>query len=113
MSTAEGLNITIIIILLTFYRQTLIRLFSDLNVINMPIFKYKTFEEAKRSLWKFHPDEAYIKNAAELQEFANKHDPINYPKGIFKFKSLEAANKQREEFELENALKKRKTLRKF
>lgn len=69
----------------------------------MPIYKYKTFGEAERALWNFHPDEAYYEKVAELWEFANKLSPIKYPKGIFKFKSIEKANKHREEFELDYA----------
>ena len=69
----------------------------------MPIYKYKTFEEAERALWNFHPDEAYYEKVAELWEFANQLSPINYPRGIFKFKSIEEANKHREEFELDYA----------
>lgn len=76
----------------------------------MPIYKYKSFEEAERALWNFHPDEAYYEKVAELWEFANKLSPINCPQGIFKFKSIEEANKHREEFELDYAknLKNRK-----
>ncbi|MFQ6113318.1 MAG: hypothetical protein ACE5NG_04410 [bacterium] len=71
----------------------------------MPVFKYKTFEEAERALWNFHPDEAYFRNVAELWDFANELCPINYPKGIFKFRNIEEANKQREEWELAYAIK--------
>jgi len=69
----------------------------------MPIYKYKTFEEAERALWNFHPDEAYFEKVAELREVANKLSPIKYPKGIFKFKNIEEANKHREKFELDYA----------
>ena len=73
----------------------------------MPVYKYKTFEEAERALWNFHPDKAYYKRVAELWEFANKLNPITYPKGIFKFKTIEEANKHRDEFEIEWAKKMR------
>jgi hypothetical protein len=66
----------------------------------MPVYKYKTFEEAEKALWNFHPDEAYFKRVATLWDFANKLAPIRYPHGIFKFKTIEEANKQREEWEL-------------
>ena len=69
----------------------------------MPIYKYKTFKEAERALWNFHPDEAYYEKVAELWNFANKLSPIIYPKGIFKFKNIEEANKHREKFELDYA----------
>ncbi len=71
----------------------------------MPVFKYKTFEEAERALWNFHPDESYFRRVAELWDFADKLCPICYPRGIFKYKSIEEANKQREEWELAHAKK--------
>ena len=69
----------------------------------MPIYKYKTFEEAEKALWNFNPDEKYYEKLAELWEFANELNPINYPKGIFKFKSIEEANQHRNEIEISHA----------
>jgi hypothetical protein len=71
----------------------------------MPIYKYKTFEAAERALWNFHPDEAYFDNVAQLWDFANTLSPIDYPKGIFKYRSIEEANQHREEVELAHAKK--------
>jgi hypothetical protein len=72
----------------------------------MPVQKFKTFEEAEKALWNFKPDDAYLARVAELWDFANKLNPISYPKGIFKFKTIEEANKHREEVELAHARKK-------
>jgi hypothetical protein len=72
----------------------------------MPVQKFKTFEEAEKALWNFKPDDAYLARVAELWDFANKLNPISYPKGIFKFKTIEEANKHREEVELAQARKK-------
>ena len=71
----------------------------------MPIYKYKTYEEAERALWNFHPDEAYFRKVAELWDFADKLSPITYPKGVFKYRNIEEANKHREESELSYAKK--------
>ncbi len=71
----------------------------------MPVFKYKSFEEADRALWNFHPDAEYYKQVAALWRFANKLSPIKYPQGVFKFRSIEEANKHRDEFELVHAKK--------
>ena len=71
----------------------------------MPIYKYKTFEEAERALWNFNPDERYYDRVAELWEFANELNPIQYPRGIFKFKTFEEANKHRLEIEIAHARK--------
>jgi hypothetical protein len=72
----------------------------------MPVQKFKTFEEAEKALWNFQPDEAYFARVAELWDFANKLNPISYPKGIFKFKTMEEANKHRDELERAHAAKK-------
>lgn len=66
----------------------------------MPVYKYKTFEQAERALWNFQPDAAYYKKVAELWAFANRLRPIKYPRGIFKFRTIEEANRHRDEFEL-------------
>ncbi len=71
----------------------------------MPVYKYRTFEEAERALWNFKPDEAYFKRVAELWEFADQLNSIVYPRGILKFQNLEEANKQRYELELAHAKK--------
>jgi hypothetical protein len=69
----------------------------------MPVYKYKTFEDAERALWNFFPDEAYYDRVAELWEFANQLSPITYPRGIFKFRTIEDANQQRDAWELAHA----------
>ncbi len=79
----------------------------------MPVYKYKTFEEAESALWNFHPDEAYFSQVAELWNFANKLCPITYPKGIFKYRSIEEANKQRDEWELAHAKKIQEARKRF
>ena len=70
----------------------------------MSLYKYKTFEEAEKALWNFHPDENYFKEVEELWEFANELSPIKYPSGIFKFHNIEEANKHRDQIEFEYAV---------
>lgn len=71
----------------------------------MPIYKYKSFEEAEKALWNFKPDQSYFDAVAELWRFANQLSPITYPRGIFKYRSIEEANKDRERWELAQAKK--------
>lgn len=71
----------------------------------MPVYKFKTFEEAEQALWNFSPDEHYYHRVAELWEFANKLNPIVYPRGVFKFKTFEEANRHRENIEIDHAKK--------
>ena len=73
----------------------------------MSVYKYDTFDKAERALWTFHPDSAYFTRVAELWEFADKLSPIAYPRGIFKFKTIEEANAHREAIELEHARQQR------
>lgn len=73
----------------------------------MGIQKFKSFEDAERALWCFKPDAAYYKRVAELWEMANRLCPPNFPRGIFKYKTIEEANKDKEKWIMENALKKR------
>lgn len=69
----------------------------------MPVYKYKTFEEAERALWNFSPNGEYYHRVSELWNFANQLNPIVYPSGVFKFKTLEDANRHRENIEIEHA----------
>ncbi len=76
----------------------------------MPIQKFKTLEEAEKAIAISEPDEAYFKRVAQLWDFANKVNPISYPKGLFKFKTIEEANKHREEIERAHVRKKQAEL---
>lgn len=69
----------------------------------MPVYKFKSHEDAEAALWTFSPDAAYYKRVAALWRFANRLNPISYPAGLYKFRSLEEANRHREEIELAQA----------
>ena len=69
----------------------------------MPVYKFRTFEDAEKALWNFNPDEIYFAQIAELWAFADKLSRPIYPGGIFKFKSLDDANRHRDEVELKHA----------
>jgi hypothetical protein len=79
----------------------------------MPIQKFKTFEEAQRALWCFNPDENYYRNVRELFKLGDRLCPPDFPRGIFKYKTIEEANKQKDEWILENALKRKAQHRKL
>jgi hypothetical protein len=72
----------------------------------MPVYKFKTFKDAERALWNFQPDEIYYERLKDLWDIADKLNPIAYPKGIFKFKTLQEANEHREKWELTHAKEK-------
>jgi len=75
----------------------------------MSLQKYKSFSEAEQALWCFKPDEKYFKQIKELFKLANRLCPPNFPRGVFKYRTIEEANKDKEEWILQNALKKRKS----
>ena len=72
----------------------------------MPVYKYRTFDDAKKSQWVFNTDAAYFNSVRELFKIAYRLNPVKYPKGIFLYKTFEEANEQRLQWEVENALKK-------
>lgn len=78
----------------------------------MAIEKFKTFEEAEQALWCFKPDAEYFKRVRELWKLANRLCPPRFPQGVFKYKTIEDANKQKEEWILANALKNKKEQKK-
>jgi hypothetical protein len=69
----------------------------------MPIYKYKTFEEADQALWNFNPGSDFFREIDELFSMAEKLNPINCQKGLWKFRTIEDARQQRLETELQNA----------
>ncbi len=75
----------------------------------MPVYKYKTFEEADQALWNFNPDEKFFRKIHELFILAAKLNPVVYPRGVFKYKTLEEAQEQRLEWELRNAVYKKRS----
>lgn len=76
----------------------------------MAVLKYKTFEDAEQALWNFNPDENFFREIHELFIFAAKLNPVVYPRGVFKYKTFEEAQERRLEWELQNALDKKRKL---
>ena len=61
----------------------------------MPVQKFKTFEEAERALWNYNPDSDYYKKLREFYKLFSKLSKFSYPKGVFKFRSLEEAEEHK------------------
>lgn len=68
----------------------------------MPVIKYETFEDAEKALWNFNPDDAYYRRVNRLFEFADRLNPIRFPRGIFKYRTLEDAARQHDDWVLEH-----------
>lgn len=62
----------------------------------MPVYKYKSFEEARQALWKINPDES-LESLSKLWDLAGLLiRDRKFHRGVLKFKSLEEANKHRQ-----------------
>jgi hypothetical protein len=73
----------------------------------MPVQKFKTFEEAERALWNFNPDSDYYKKLREFYKLFSRLSKFSYPKGVFKFHSLEEAEEHKMNAIINAALKRK------
>jgi hypothetical protein len=67
------------------------------------IHKFRTFEEADEALYCFEPDYKYFERVARLWAFVDSVCPRKYSRGIFRYRSIEEANDQTEEWLQANA----------
>ena len=72
----------------------------------MPIYKYKTIQEADMTLCIYELNNDYIQSLRELFDFAYRINPAKNERGIFKFKTIEEANRHRQKSEIKSALNK-------
>lgn len=72
----------------------------------MAVNKYRTFEEAQKALWRFKTDCGYFESLRDLFELFGKLIPPAYPHGVFKYKDLDEANRQRMEWDVRMGTKK-------
>lgn len=65
----------------------------------MPIYKYRSLEEAEKHLKKLQPSDP-LQLLSDLQDLVfTLKPPRKIQRGIFKFKTLEEANKHRRDLE--------------
>ena len=62
----------------------------------MPVYKFRTFEEARRALWSDVLGEAYLKRVADLRERSAKLYPKRFRPGVYKYRSIEEMNQARD-----------------
>lgn len=61
--------------------------------------KFKTLEEARRDLWEFNPDDKYYERVDKFFAMARKLVNRKYPPGLYKYKTIEEAQRHRKEME--------------
>ncbi len=67
----------------------------------MPVNKYKSLREANEALLVKNPDENYYKMLSGFYETFGKLFTKRFPHGVFKFKTIEEAQEQKEKWILE------------
>jgi hypothetical protein len=65
----------------------------------MPVYKYRSFKESEEHLKKLLPSDPLVR-AAKLEEILKQLKPTRpIQRGVFKFKTLEEANRHRKEMD--------------
>ena len=67
----------------------------------MPVYKYKSLQEARDALVVQKPDENYYKMLSGFYETFGKIFTKKFPHGVYKFKTIEEAQKQKEDWILD------------
>ena len=69
----------------------------------MPVQKFKSYREAREGLWCFAPDEQYFRQVKKFWHTVSYLQPMRkYPHGITRFKSIDEANRNMDDWILEN-----------
>ena len=68
----------------------------------MPVQKFKSFQEAREALFVLKPDKDYPTFLFEFFELQGKLFTKKFPHGVFKFRSFEEAQKQKEDWLLDD-----------
>ncbi len=59
----------------------------------MPVYRYRSFEEAERALWCYAPDEEYYRRVSRLFAFAFRLRTPVCRRGVFKYTGIDEARK--------------------
>ena len=68
----------------------------------MPIQKFRNLDDMRKALWCETVDEDCLRRIAALWSRAARLAPRKYPRGVFKFRSIEEAQAAREQVTAEN-----------
>lgn len=73
----------------------------------MPVQKFRTLEEAEEALWREPFDRDNLRIASSVTTLAMRLARVRLPKGLFKYRSLDDADRGRQRWESE-AIRERK-----
>ena len=57
----------------------------------MPVYKFRSFEEAREALWVDEVDDACLKRIADLWAMSEALSPKRYKPGVYRYRSIEEA----------------------
>ena len=66
------------------------------------IQKFKKLEDADKALFCFAPDRSYYERVARLWDFVDWVCPRKYSQGVFRYRSIEEANRHADEWLMAN-----------
>ena len=61
----------------------------------MPVYKYRSFEEAREALWADEVDSAYLRRIGNLWKRSAALYPKRFKPGVYKYRSVEEAQADR------------------
>lgn len=64
----------------------------------MPIQKFRTLDAARRALWQSPRSPSLVSHIKALWAFSSRLVPRQIPRGVRKFRSIEEANREREQW---------------
>ena len=74
----------------------------------MPVQKFREFEAARRALWLPSGHKDLVRRIKALWAFSNRLAPSQIPRGVRKFRSIEEANQEREQWVTRRILEQRR-----
>jgi len=67
----------------------------------MPVYKYKSLQGARDALLAKEPDENYYRMLSDFYETFGKLFTRRFPHGVYKFKTIKEAQKQKDDWILD------------
>ena len=62
----------------------------------VPVYKFRTFEEARQALWHDGLDKRYLQRVAKLWAFSARFKKPAFPPGVYKYRNITEASQERE-----------------